>query len=303
MADKITQLQRELGTIIKGKKEVTDKIIMAVLARGHVLLEDVPGVGKTTTTVNLGVGLAMKGKRVLLVDADPQGDLTVSLGWKDNDNLSITLANKIMDFIQDKNSSHDDVVLHHAEGVDLIPANLELSALELSLVNAMSREVALKGYLNTVKDKYDYILIDCMPSLSMITVNALSSADSVIIPVQAQFLSAKGMQQLVQTIAKVKRQINPHLKIDGVLFTLVDGRTNLAKSTQDAIKFAYGKNVKIFNTNIPIAIKAAETSSKGKSIYTYAPKSTVAQAYEELTKEVLGIEQREKHRFYAEQFR
>ena len=301
MADKITQLQRELGTIIKGKKEVTDKIIMAVLARGHVLLEDVPGVGKTTTTVNLGVGLAMKGKRVLLVDADPQGDLTVSLGW--NDNLSITLANKIMDFIQDKNSSHDDVILHHAEGVDLIPANLELSALELSLVNAMSREVALKGYLNTVKDKYDYILIDCMPSLSMITVNALSSADSVIIPVQAQFLSAKGMQQLVQTIAKVKRQINPHLKIDGVLFTLVDGRTNLAKSTQDAIKFAYGKDVKIFNTNIPIAIKAAETSSKGKSIYTYAPKSTVAQAYEELTKEVLGIEQREKHRFYAEQFR
>ena len=205
------------------------------------------GVGKTTTTVNLGVGLAMQGKRVLLVDADPQGDLTVSLGWKDNDNLSITLANKIMDFIQDKNSSPDDVFLHHAEGVDLIPANLELSALELSLVNAMSREVALKGYLNTVKDKYDYILIDCMPSLSMITVNALSSADSVIIPVQAQFLSAKGMQQLVQTIAKVKRQINPHLKIDGVLFTLVDGRTNLAKSTQDAIKFAYGKNVKIFN--------------------------------------------------------
>lgn len=261
------------------------------------------GVGKTTTTVNLGVGLAMKGKRVLLVDADPQGDLTVSLGWKGNDNLSITLANKIMDFIQDKNSSPDDVILHYAEGVDLIPANLELSALELSLVNAMSREVALKGYLNTVKDKYDYILIDCMPSLSMITVNALSSADSVIIPVQAQFLSAMGMQQLVQTIAKVKRQINPHLKIDGVLFTLVDGRTNLAKSTQDAIKFAYGKNVKIFNTNIPIAIKAAETSSKGKSIYTYAPKSTVAQAYEELTKEVLGIEQREKHRFYAEQFR
>ena len=261
------------------------------------------GVGKTTTTVNLGVGLAMQGKRVLLVDADPQGDLTVSLGWKDNDNLSITLANKIMDFIQDKNSSPDDVILHHAEGADLIPANLELSALELSLVNAMSREVALKGYLNTVKDKYDYILIDCMPSLSMITVNALSSADSVIIPVQAQFLSAKGMQQLVQTIAKVKRQINPHLKIDGVLFTLVDGRTNLAKSTQYAIKFAYGKNVKIFNTNIPIAIKAAETSSKGKSIYTYAPKSTVSQAYEELTKEVLGIEQREKHRFYAEQFR
>ena len=245
----------------------------------------------------------MQGKKVLLVDADPQGDLTVSLGWKDNDNLSITLANKILDFIQDNNNAPDDVILNHDEGVDLVPANVELSALELSLVNAMSREVAMKGYLKSIKNNYDYILIDCMPSLSMITVNALAAADSVIIPVQAQYLSAKGMSQLVQTISKVKRQINPQLKIDGVLFTLVDGRTNLAKSTKDAVRFAYGKNIKIFNTNIPIAIKAAETSTKGKSIYTYAPNSTAAQAYRELTKEVLDIEQRQNNRFYSAQAR
>ena len=151
------------------------------------------GVGKTTTTVNLGVGLAMQGKKVLLIDADPQGDLTTCLGWQDTDNLGITLATKLTDVINETMNDPTVGILHHDEGVDLIPANLELSAMEFNLVNAMSRETALRNYLSEVKDKYDYILIDCMPSLGMVTINALSAADSVIIPVQAQYLPAKGM--------------------------------------------------------------------------------------------------------------
>ena len=174
------------------------------------------GVGKTTTTVNLGVGLAMQGKKVLLIDADPQGDLTTCLGWQDTDNLGITLATKLTDVINETMNDPTVGILHHDEGVDLVPANLELSAMEFNLVNAMSRETALRNYLSKVKDKYDYILIDCMPSLGMVTINALSAADSVIIPVQAQYLPAKGMTQLVQTISRVKKRINPNLKIDGM---------------------------------------------------------------------------------------
>ena len=162
------------------------------------------GVGKTTTTVNLGVGLAMQGKKVLLIDADPQGDLTTCLGWQDTDNLGITLATKLTDVLNETMNDPTVGILHHDEGVDLVPANLELSAMEFNLVNAMSRETALRNYLSEVKDKYDYILIDCMPSLGMVTINALSASDSVIIPVQAQYLPAKGMTQLVQTISRVK---------------------------------------------------------------------------------------------------
>jgi len=239
----------------------------------------------------------------LLIDCDPQGDLTTALGWRDTDEFSVTLADKLVEYIEERNKNPANGILHHKENIDLLPANLDLSALELSLVNTMSRETVLKGYVNSIKTAYDYVVIDCMPSLSVLTVNALVAADSVIIPVQAQYLSAKGMTQLIQTIHKVKRQINPQLKIDGVLLTLVDGRTNFAKSTKDAITESYGKVIKIFNTNIPMVVKAAETSSKGKSIYTYAPNSTAAQAYKNLTKEVLKLERKEKNRLQSEQAR
>ena len=260
------------------------------------------GTGKTTTTVNLGIGLARLGKKVLLIDADPQGDLTTCLGWRDTDNLGITLATKLTDVISETMNDPTDGILHHEEGVDLLPANLELSAMEYNLMNAMSRETTLRNYLSQVKDRYEFVLIDCMPSLSMVTLNALSAADSVIIPVQAQYLPAKGMTQLAQTISKVKKYINQDIKIDGMLLTLVDNRTNLAKSTVEALRENFGNQIKLYRTSIPIAVKAAETSSKGKSIFAYEPNSTVSKAYAEFTKEVLA-DGRKKERLHSHEAR
>ena len=173
------------------------------------------GTAKTTTTLNLGIGLAHQGRKVLLVDADPQGDLTTALGWTNADSLPITLETQMKKILQDEPFVYSEGILHHEEGVDIIPTNIELSGMEISLVNAMSREQTLKLYLADLKKDYDYILIDCMPSLGMLTINALAAADSVIVPVQAHYLPLKGMTQLMKTIGKVQRQLNPNLKIEG----------------------------------------------------------------------------------------
>lgn len=248
------------------------------------------GVGKTTTTVNLGVGLACNRKKVLLIDADPQGSLTISLGIKNPDALDVSLATVMDAAIEDRPMDESAGILHHGEGVDILPSNIELSGMETGLFNIMSREYVLRNYIDSVRKNYDYILIDCMPSLGMMTINALVAADSVIIPSQPSFLSTKGLNLLLHSIRKVKRSIHPNLKIDGILFTMVDSRTNNAKDIIETLRDTVGQNIRIFDTEIPHSVRAAECSLTGESIFAHDKTGKVAAAYENLTKEVEQLE-------------
>ena len=246
------------------------------------------GVGKTTTAVNLGIGLAGEGKKVLLIDGDPQGSLTISLGYHEPDKLEETLATLLTKVINDEEVNIQSALIHHAEGVDLIPSNIELSALEINMVNAISREVMLSLLVNQIKDSYDYIVIDCMPSLGMLTINALACADAVLIPVQAAYLPVKGLEQLIRTIGRVKKRLNPKLVIEGILLTMVDNRTNYAKDIALQVYDAYSSSIKVFDIEIPLSVRAAEISAEGSSIYSYDPQGKAAFAYLALTKEVMS---------------
>ena len=254
------------------------------------------GVGKTTTTVNLGIGLARQGKKVLMVDADPQGSLSICLGQKNPDALDDTLSTVLKAVVEDKFFPLEKGILQHPEGADFLPANIELSGTETGLVNIMSREYVLKEYIGRVKENYDYILIDCMPSLGMMTINAFVAADSLIVPCQPSFLSTKGLNLLFGSVARVRRTINPKLRIDGILLTMVDSRTNNARNIISSLKATIGQNVRVFDTEIPHSVRAAECSLSGGSIYAFDGKGKLAQAYEQFTKEVQELEERSKDR-------
>ena len=248
------------------------------------------GVSKTTTTANLGVGLVRAGKKVLVIDADPQGNLSQSLGIENPDELEIALPNIMEQIMTGEDVDVKKGIVHHKEGLDLMPCNIDLSAVDVSLVHVLSREFIMKTYVDSMREFYDYILIDCMPSLGVITINSLTASDSVLIPVQAAYLPVKGLEQLIKTISLVKKLLNQEIQFEGILISMLNARTNYAKDIMELIREYYGEAIPIFESKIPFSVKAAETSAAGVSIFTLDKKHPVAQAYEKLTEEVIAHE-------------
>lgn len=259
------------------------KIIAVVNQKG--------GVGKTTTTLNLGYALEEAGKKVLLIDFDPQSSLTVCMGYDDTDILPCTIATLMQQVMEDMDLPEDDSYIYHSisdQGIalDFIPCSMELSAVDVSLVNAVCRESILKGILSGLAEGYDYIIIDCSPSLGMLTINALVAAQAVIIPVTPEYLSAKGLEILLKNILRVKKKINPELEIEGILFTMFRERMRLTQTVEDIICHTYGEAVPIYETKIPCSVKVGESNLQSKPILQYAGKNKVSLAYRALAEEV-----------------
>lgn len=249
------------------------------------------GVGKTTTVLNLSYALSQEGKKVLLIDFDPQASLSVALGIN-GENIP-NIQTLMMAEIEDKEVK-EDYIVNINKNLDLIAGTLDMAATEGALVNVMSREMILKDAIEKIKEKYnyDYIIIDCLPSLCMLAVNALTACDSVLIPVTPEYLSAKGLALLTNSINKVKRRLNPNIKIDGILITMLNQRTNLSKEilenlnkTVDFIKEQFNLDIQIYNSRIPISVKTGEAILNKKSVIEYEPKNKVSQAYQDFAKE------------------
>lgn len=252
------------------------------------------GVGKTTTTMNLGIGLANLGNRVLLIDSDPQANLTMALGYTHPDVHGNNICGVLRNEINDSDYNCEEYIVSTEEGVDLVPSSIELSGMEVQLASAMSREMLMKGFIEKIRDSYDYVLIDCQPSLGVLTVNSLVCSDSVIIPTQAAYFSAMGLGMLRNTVTRVRKTLNPSLKIEGVLMTMVNARTNITKETIEEIIDSYGKTMPIFSTQIPYSVKSVEAATCGESIYKHSKDSKIADAYEQFVKEVDELGKRQK---------
>ena len=245
------------------------------------------GVGKTAVSSNLSVGLAMNGKKVMVIDADPQGNLTSSLGIDNADELENTLASFIEREITERQIELSEYIMHNEEGVDIMPCNIKLAGMDYMIMNALSREYLLDAFVSNIRDKYDYILIDCSPSLNLVTINVLTASDSVIIPVEASYLSMTGLQQLLASIGSTKRKLNRKLEVEGIVINKVNTRTNHEKDIIGKLREAYGSQIKIFDVMIPESVRAKECTAFGVSIYKYDGKGKVAKSFEELTREVM----------------
>lgn len=255
------------------------------------------GVGKSTSVYCLGAGLALNGKAVLLVDVDPQGDLTKMLGLRKLHDLPLTLGDVMNDVVAGVENTGHPEIMHHREGFDFVPGNRMLSAVEVGLVNAMSRETVLRRYLDEVKQAYDYVLLDCRPSLGMLVINALSASDYVLIPVQADYLAAEDMTELIGTVQSIKRQINPKLKVGGVFLTMAN-ETNFRRDIVATVKENFGKYLPVMQTVIPATVRLAEISTADKSIFQHEPQGKAAEAYRTLTKEVMEIGEKQRKRSF-----
>ena len=253
------------------------------------------GVGKSTSVYNIGAGLAMNKKRVLLIDVDPQGDLTKMLGQRKPHDLPITLGNALNDVVANTVRDEHREITRHYEGFDFVPANRTLSAVEVSLVDTPSRETILRRYVNSVKEPYEYVLLDCNPSLGMLVISALSASDYVLIPVQADYLAAEDMTELIGTIRNIKQDINPKLKVGGVFLTMAN-ETKFRKEVVTAVKENFGKRLPVMQTVIPATVRLAEISTADKSIFYHEPKGKAAEAYRNLVREVREIGEKQRSR-------
>lgn len=247
------------------------------------------GIGKTTTAFNLAHSLATEGKKVLLCDFDPQSNLSMCFGIEKPDELKTTIYHLMTAVIEERELPDKSEYIQSFGNLDLIPCSIELSAMEVNLVNVMSREIILKSVLEELKPFYEIIIVDCMPSLGMLTINALAACDSVLIPATPQYLSAKGLELLLKTIMRVKKRINPGIEIDGILITMFNERIRLSKEILALINDAYGKHIRIFESKIPVSVKVGEATLNYKSIVEYDPDGKVATAYKSFAKEYDGI--------------